>query len=357
MNISLKATTNQLKKHPLRNLLLFGALFIFLLILPQICLTVESISLLLTLFPPEPAARGPEVIHEIHQHDQDTRFFLFRPQKEERKYPGIILSLGIHPLGAEEPNLQKIFYTLVKNGFVVLAIDSRNLKEALIAPEEVQNLVDGFRFLAKYPSVEPEQIGFVGLSVGSSLAFLAAADPSISKDVQYLFWTGGYYSVRELIIETLSKSFLYQGELRSWEPSERIKDVVRKNLSFFAEKGKSPEATELITKILETKDGQELEKLLDELPATTLAIMDSVSPKTVVVKVSAPLFIVHGIKDTYIPFVHSAQLSTDFPGHKHLVLSSRYGHDAPQKPLWHEVFSWEFWQVILLTNELLSRLR
>ena len=71
----------------------------------------------------------------------------------------------------------------------------------------------------------------------------------------------------------------------------------------------------------------------------------------------APLFVLHGTKDTYIPFVHSTQLSTDSPGYKRLVLSSRYGHDAPQKSLWREAFSWEFWQVILLTNELLSRSR
>lgn len=359
MDSLLKRIANhpQIKKHLLRNLLLFAVLFLFLLLLPQIFLTIESISLLLTLFSPEPVVFGPEIIREIHLYDQDTRFFIFRPQKEEKKYPGIIFSLGIHPLGAEEPNLQKLFDTLVKNDFVVLAIDSRNLKEALIAPEEVQNLVDSFKFLAEHPSVKSEQIGFVGFSVGSSLAFMAAANPSISHNVKYLLWAGGYYSVKELIIETLSKDFLYQGELKSWEPSERIKDVVRKNLIFFVEKEESPETKELVAKILETKDSQELLKLFDELPPKTLTIMDSVSPKTVATKVSAPLFIIHGTKDTYIPFVHSTQLSTDFPGYKHFVLSSRYGHEAPQKLLWLEIFSLEFWRVIFLTNELVSRLR
>lgn len=356
MNVLLKTVINQIKKHPLRNLLLFIALVIFLLILPQICLTIKSISLLLTLLPPEPAALGSEITQEIHQYNQDTRFFLFRSQKEEKKYPGIILSLGIHPLGPEEPNLQKIFRRLVENGFVVLAIDSKNLKESLITPEEVQNLVAGFKFLAKHPSADSEQIGFVGLSVGSSLALLAASDPSISDNVQYLFWTGGYYDVKELIIETLSKSFFYQSEVRSWEPSERIKDVVRKNLNFFAEKGESPEARELVKKILETQDSQELEKLFGQLPLKTIAIMEDVSPKTVINKVSTPLFIIHGTKDTYIPFTHSTQLFKDFSGEKRLVLSSRYGHETPQKSLFSEVFSLELWRVILLINELLSRL-
>ena len=316
-------------------------------------MTFKTFSFLLSILPIEATELSEDVIREIYPKDKDTKFYIFRPA-DEKKYPGIVISLGIHPRGAEEKNLQKLFQGLVQNGAVIITVDSQPLKDSLIDKKEVKNLVEAFQFLEKKPYVDSNTIGFFGLSVGSSLAFLAAADPEIQEKVKYILWSGGYLDAKQLIQEVLSESFVYQEKVNSWDPSSRIKEVVEKNLQRFFEEEKTLEGKEKIRKIMESKQREELEKLFRDLPSYTNEILESLSPKAVVSEVKASLFILHGKKDQLIPFPHSLLLSEIYPGKKTVVISERYGHVSPERPSLKDLFSKDFWQVIYFSNKLLS---
>lgn len=346
-------------------LFIFLTGIIFLFIITPWGMTFKTFSFLLSILPVEAVDPREDVIQEIHQKDQQTAFYIFRPASpdasldgpaDEKKHPGIVLSLGIHPQGAEEKNLQKFFQGLVRNGIVVITVDSAFLKDSFIDPKEIENLVEAFQFLEKQPYVYSNKIGFFGLSVGSSLAFLAAADPAIQDKVKYILWTGGYFDAKELIQNVLSKSFIYQTEIISWDPSPRIQEVVSKNLERFSQVEDTIEGREVIEKIKETTDRTELEKLFQDLPPSTTQILESISPKSMISEVQTPLFILHGTKDQYIPFSHSVQLSQTYPGQKTIVTSERYGHVSPARPTSKDLFSKEFWQVIYFSNKLFAEI-
>ena len=63
----------------------------------------------------------------------------------------------------------------------------------MIYPREVDALVAEFQYLQQQPYVKADKIGYIGVSVGSPLALLAAADPRINNDVAYAVSFGGYY--------------------------------------------------------------------------------------------------------------------------------------------------------------------
>ncbi|MCH8741526.1 hypothetical protein IH779_01360 [Patescibacteria group bacterium] len=344
-------------------ILLTGIIFLF--IITPWRMTFKTFNFLLSVLPVEVVDFKEDVIQEIHQKDQQTAFYVFRPASpdaslggpaDESKYPGMVVSLGIHPKGAEGENLQNFFQRLVQNKIVVVTVDSQLLKESLIDPKEIENLVEAFQLLEKQPYVYSNKIGFFGLSVGSSLAFLAAADPAIQDKVKYILWTGGYFDAKELIQNVLSKSFIYQKEIIPWDPSPRIQEVVEKNLERFSQEEKTIEGKDFIEKIKETTNRTELEKFFQDLPPSTAQLLESISPKTVISEVKAPLFILHGKKDQLIPFPHSILLSEMYPGQKIMVLSDRYGHVSPEKPTFKDLFSKEFWQVIYFSNKLLAEI-
>ncbi len=330
--------------------IIFGVIFIGIFLLTPWRMTPQTLSLIFSIFSVE--SIEPESIRqEVYVYDETTKFYIFRSY-DEKVHPGIVISLGVHPLGAEDENLQKIFNGLVKNGFVVLTIDSTLLKNSIIDSKEVGNLVEGFRFLAEKPYVDSNKIGFMGLSTGSPLAFLAAANSTISENVKYILWSGGYFDASELIIDVLSESFVYEGKVISWEPSARIQEVVFKNLDRWAQKG-TLEENEPIEKIKNASNREELKELLENLPPHIRQILENLSLPIATNDVSAPVFIFHGKADTLIPFSHSINLFQSYKGEKKIVLSERYGHEAPRLS-WRDLFYYEFWQVVSISNQLLA---
>ncbi len=334
---------------------IFLAVITFLFVATPLGMTFKTLSFLFSILPIEATELSEDVIQEIYPKDKDSTFYIFRPADDNR-HPGVVISLGIHPQGAEEKNLQKLFQGLVQNGVVVITVDSSALKDSLIDKKEIKNLVEAFQFLEKKPYIDSSTIGFFGLSVGSSLAFLAAADPEIQEKVKYILWSGGYFDAKQLIQEVLSESFVYQEKVNSWDPSLRIKEVVEKNLQRFFEEEKTLEGKIIIEKIMESKQREELEKLFRDLPPYTNEILESLSPKTVVPEVKASLFILHGKKDQLIPFPHSLFLSEIYSGKKTVVISEKYGHVSPERPSLKDLFSKDFWQVIYFSNKLFAEI-
>ena len=51
---------------------------------------------------------------------------------------------------------------------------------------EIDALVGVFEYLEEQAYVDPERIGYMGLSVGGSLALLAAADERVAERVDYV---------------------------------------------------------------------------------------------------------------------------------------------------------------------------
>jgi pimeloyl-ACP methyl ester carboxylesterase len=318
--------------------------------------TLFAVQLIRTLLEEDLGTLDALIVREEHQHDEDTRFVQYFPI-QEGPHPGIVLTTGVQPEGADDAGVRRMRAALAARGFAVLTIDSAPLKQALIQPKELENLAEGFRFLRDHPTTDPGRIGFVGLSVGSSLAVLAAAHEDIREEVRYIVFFAGYYDPKELIIEVLCREFAIHDTRRHWEPAQRIIDVVDLNLTQWKEAEESESARALIERIQALEDCEELAVLKEALPEHTRKTLESLSPSNRIAEVQAPLFILHGRQDTYIPYSHSLALYESHKGTRYLMLSDRYAHQLPQEFTPRVLLESDFWRVMFFANRLLGYMR
>lgn len=238
---------------------------------------------------------------------------LFLPNRVGEN-PAIILAMGVRTNEKDKPILLGFVDTLTRLGYVVILPRLEDLDKAIVKYEKPQTFVESFHYLEKRAEVDKNRISFSGFSVGSSIAMVAAEDPSINNQVHSLIFFGGYYNILDYLKALAAKSYILDGQNIPWNPSE---DGVNHA------KG-----------ILE-KEGLKLEQLekVEEIPEPQKNALLSVSPDQSLEDYKAPIFILHEKADNYVPYVESIKLRKALEGKVPVVfhLANLFEHVQPKK--------------------------
>ena len=145
----------------------------------------------------------------------------------EGPYPGMIIALGAAPAALDDSRVRRLGDGLARMGIASLIPSSPALASKRVTPREVDFLVEAFQSLVAQPGVDPNRVGYVGICVGSSLSFLAAADKRIASQVDFLSWFGGYYKADRFVAAVVSETVVDGDTMLAWEPNHLTKEVVR----------------------------------------------------------------------------------------------------------------------------------
>ena len=131
----------------------------------------------------------------------------------------MVLVLGVNNVGREYPAVVRFADAMARSGVAVLVPDSTALLAGTLNPDETGGVVDAFRLLASRPEVDPQRVGLVGLSVGGSLALLAAGDPRIATQVRWVNAFGAYADAGQYLAEVAAHAMSIDGRTVPWSPS------------------------------------------------------------------------------------------------------------------------------------------
>ncbi len=269
----------------------------------------------LGLFTSDPRRASPELRAAHGPLNAD----LFLPGRAGKAYPGLVLAMGVKTADRDRPVIVKFAETLSRLGFAVLWPRSPALDEGRDLPEEPETFVEGFRYLAGLPEVDPARVSFFGFSVGSSLALVAAADPAITTTVRAVIFFGGFYDVDSYLLAVAAG-------LPGWAPAEDAR-------KHFLEVLRAQNAHSLIS-VMEAGSPEEAVALLAEADGAELARLRRLSPSMQLDRLHAPLFILHDKGDTYVPYTESMALHQALAGRDQaFVLVDLFEHVQPNKPL------------------------
>jgi acetyl esterase/lipase len=271
------------------------------------------------------------IVERVSLADPDGRIVadIYRPADHER-HSAIVFSMGAPPLDLDDSRLQKLAEDSARAGLVMLVPFSQRLDAEMLEPAEVDSLVGLFQYLQQQPYVDPERVGYMGVSVGGSLALLAAADPRIADDVNFVVSFGGYYNGVDTLREIGTHRVSYNGVDEEWEPDKHTVKVMARQLiaemddgddrrvltqAFVRRQPVSPADLAMMTAqgraaydLLNQPDPAEADALLAELPPEALAKLEELSPSRVVDQLQAELYIVHDQSDAFVPYVESRRL-------------------------------------------------
>ncbi len=260
---------------------------------------------------------------------------IYRPGDGAR-HGAMILSPGAPPLAPDDSRLIRLAGDVARAGFVMLVPFSPDLNDEMIYPSEVDALVKEFQYLEAQPYVKPDKIGFIGVSVGSPLALLAATDWHINDRVAYVVSFGGYYDANNVLKATTTHTISYDGVNESWTPSDHTVEVMYKqiinrlddaydrdvltNVLIDGDPDAShgllmmtPEGWAAYDLLTNTDPSQE-EALLQRLPAAPRQALSDLSLDGKLSGLKAETFILHDKTDHYVPYTESRMLRDALQG-------------------------------------------
>lgn len=290
---------------------------------------------------------------------------VYRPPDDER-HAAVIFSMGAPPLDLDDARLVRLAEDTARAGLVMVVPFSRRLDAELIEPEEVDALAGVYQYLEAQPYVDPERIGYIGVSVGGSLALLAAADARIADRVDFVVSFGGYFDAVETLRAIGSRRLEYNGTEEAWEPDHHTVEVMalqiihevsnagdkRTLCKTFVDAwdarlcgvtaGSGPATALEIAQLtpegraaydLMTGAGAErTDELVEKLPASLTAKLDRLSPARAAGRIGGELFIMHDRGDAFVPYVESRRLRDALAGRDdvHYTEVSLFEHVEPR---------------------------
>ena len=93
--------------------------------------------------------------------------------------------------------------------------------------------------------MDRERVGLGGFCVGASFALVAAADAGIRDRVYFVNALGPYYDAETLLLQTASRTVVYDGESTQWEPDQLTTRVLTNEL---IETLENPRDADLLTR-------------------------------------------------------------------------------------------------------------
>jgi acetyl esterase/lipase len=236
----------------------------------------------------------------------------------------------------------------------------------LIELEEIDALVGIFEYLEKQPYVDPERIGYMGVSVGGSLALVAAADPRVAERVNYVVAFGAGYNAVDTLLAVGSRTVTYDGQEEDWEPRPHAIEVMalqliaelagrddkrtlckafvdpwdrdlcgagagREAVSDFEIARLTPEGR-AVYDLMTSGDLVVARELMDKLPAGAVERLERLSPSRTIDQLQSEVFIIHDRGDEFIPYFESRRLRDALAerGDVHFTEVSLFEHVRPQ---------------------------
>jgi acetyl esterase/lipase len=265
---------------------------------------------------------------------------LWLPSGASREHPvgGMVLVLGVNNVGRNYPAVVRFADAMARSGVAVLVPDSAALLAGNLTPEETGGVVDAFRLLAAMPEVDPHRIGLDGLSVGGSLALLAAADPRIASEVRWVNAFGAYADAGEYLADVAAHAMTLDGKPVAWSPSALTRETFARLLARLildatdrtalaatmqklVDSGELPRLDPVLAAGLSTPEARAVYALLTAgsldrarevvaaLPATVRDLIASVSPIHHLAGIHADVFLMYDTGDAYVPYGQSLELA------------------------------------------------
>lgn len=246
-----------------------------------------------------------------------------------RQHPGIILAHGAVKDGKDDPALLLAGPSLARAGYVVLVPQLDNLAKFQLHPDDIETLVASFKYLSEQEFCN-KRIGMLGVCLSAPLVLLAAAEPSISRNVAIIGFWGGYYNIKDWLQSVITKHYIInEGQPVPWEPRSvlteklpawltefipdspekfHLKEIFSGGSADFAQSKLSPEG-QALHELLASRDPARARELWTKLHFDLRQALDNLSPHLKIDQLHAKIAIIHTFTDDVIPWVESVKLA------------------------------------------------
>jgi hypothetical protein len=223
--------------------------------------------------------------------------------------PAVILALGVKTTPHDKPLILDFAQALSRLAYVVLWPRLQALDKGASMLEQPGTFITSFRYLERLDRVAPHRISLLGISAGASVAFVAAADPRINKQVHALIFFGGYYDIVDYLASLATGLSSFNNRTIAWHPSPEAVRHVQEILRARHAQGIA-QAFAAATKVRTLGQAR---ALLRSVPDREMVWLRQVSPSNHSGTFEARIFILHDKGDDFVPYLQAVQLNQSLP--------------------------------------------
>ena len=146
-------------------------------------------------------------------------------------WPALVFVNGATRHGRHHPTVRRLAQGLARAGFLVVVPDPPGLSRGEITPRTLEAVTAVVRATAVHPDAREGKVGLVGVSVGASLALLAAAEPDVADDITVVAGIAPYGDLREVMLLATTGHHRVGGRLVAYEADPFVQLVVGRSLA------------------------------------------------------------------------------------------------------------------------------
>jgi pimeloyl-ACP methyl ester carboxylesterase len=288
--------------------------------------------------------------------------------------PALVVVNGATPLGRKHPDLQRLVRGLARAGYVVYLPDLPGLRVGAISEETITATVEVARLAVASPEASGSRVGLVGVSVGTSIALLAAQRDVLAGRVSVVAGTAPFADLTTLVRLGTTSHYLDEGRLVSYQVDPFLGVAVARSVAAALPPGREraslallagnldeddpdplaplravpasdlgPE-TRAIVRLLANRDPQRFDELFAALPETVRAAVERLSPLTQAQRLTMPLELATSPTDKYAPLSESEALARVAPRARVTVTSVlEHAEPKPSLDILGDVLRFEAW--------------
>jgi len=243
--------------------------------------------------------------------------------------PALVFLNGVTARGRHHPEVRRLATALARVGFLVAVPDPPGLASGRIDGDTVTSVVTVVREVADRPEARAERVGLVGVSIGATLALVAAEDTHLAARVTVVAGIAPYTDfVNAVRLATTAHAF-EAGRLVPLQPPgflglviarslvaalpasarrdallaelELLPDSAPDPLGRFRSAGCEPEDLRALVALLGNRDPRRFDELYEALPIELRRGIARLSPLAGAAALRAPVELVVGPNDKYLP--------------------------------------------------------
>jgi pimeloyl-ACP methyl ester carboxylesterase len=238
-------------------------------------------------------------------------------------WPALVIVNGATPEGRREPTLQRLVRGLARAGYLVALPELPGLPEGRLGEDTVESAVEIARAVADLPEAGDGQVGLVGVSVGTSLALLAAAEPELAGRVRVITGTAPFADLANVVRLATTGYYRRDNLLIRYATDPFLADVVARSF---------PSDLPELEALLANRDPRRFEELYAALPEELRARVNSLSPLTRAAELEMPLELASAPEDRYFPLDEARALAAAAPDAR-VTITSVLAHAVPEPTL------------------------
>jgi dienelactone hydrolase len=285
-----------------------------------------------------------------------------RPGRGSR-WPAVVFVNGVTARGRFQPDVQRLARGLARAGFLVLVPDLPGLADGAITPATARAVTTVALEAARRRDVEEGRVGLLGVSVGASLALVAAEDPRLAPHVSAVVGFAPYSDLPNVIRLATTGSYLDAGRFEPFQADPFLDLVVARSLvaalpasvdrdrvfsllngvdddsdeplaslGMLSTRSLRPDVAAVLRLLLNRRPSS-FDRLHAALPVGLRAGLDQLSPLSDAKRLVAPVNLVSAEKDKFFPVAESYALERAAPDVDVTVTGAAGEHVIPQPSL------------------------